>query len=105
MAVLALTAELARMSIIHAMAGVAVLRCVLVLVVGMAKGARHAGVLAHEREPGLSVVELGLLPPSPLVVAILAFVPERVIVWIVFAMALHAEGIGFSIEGLVGMTS
>ncbi len=105
MTVVALAAEVARMSIIHAMAGVAVLRCVLVLVVGMAKGARHAGVLAHEREAGLSVVEFGLLPPSLLVVAILAFVPERVVVWIVFAMAFHAEGIGFFIEGLVGMTS
>ena len=105
MAVVALAAEVARVSIIHAMAGVAVLRCVLVLVVGMAKGTPHAGVLAHEWKPGLSMVEFGLLPPSLLVVTILAFVSERVVVWIVITMALNAEGIGFSIESLVGMTS
>ncbi len=104
MTVVALAAEVARMSIIHAMAGVAVLRCVLVLVVGMAKGTRHAGVLAHERKAGLGVVEFGLLPPSLLVVAILALVPERVIVWIVLSMASHATGIGFSIEGIGGVT-
>ena len=89
MAVLAFLPELARMDVVHPVAGIALLRGVLVALAGMATLAQGLAVLAAKRKIGLVVIE-SLLFPRGFFVAIAALFPEMALVRIVFPVTVDA---------------